>query len=203
MWESLIAGIWIGMSINLLIGPIFFTMLDTTIENGKLAGLFLALGIFCSDTLLASAAYFSLRNIADNAAVQTFIGITGSIILMGFGFHLFTSKKIDTGFHPFSFKSYSKYWLRGFIINSFNPFTILTWITLATVKVFEPDNLTTRIGFYSGMIGSIFLGDIIKILISGKIRQMLTQKGILLIRNISGIAIFIFGVILLFRSLFL
>jgi threonine/homoserine/homoserine lactone efflux protein len=189
------------MTINFLIGPLFFTLLDTTIERGKKAGFAVITGIWVSDILLAVITYKGLNSIWDARVMENVLGGIGGVILILFGSVLLLRPYSRQPYEILKSRSLANYWLRGLVINTFNPFTVVLWISLATVRVFEPDNFSTRASFYAGMLGIICLFDVIKVLISARIKQLLTVNGISTIRKISGAAIALFGIILIIRIL--
>lgn len=93
-----------------------------------------------------------------------------------------------------------KYWLRGMMINTVNPFTIMFWVTLSTTRVQPSETTTTRLVFYGSLLGIIALADITKILVAGKIKPRLTLRTINIVRNISGVSLCVFAIVLFVRT---
>src|SRR5688572_21609146 len=124
MWQSFISGLGAGMVINFLIGPLFFTILDTTIERGKKAGLAVITGIWCSDILLAIITYKGLNSIWEPNVMENVLGSIGGVILMVFGTFLFLTPYKRQPHEVIKSRSLANYWLRGLTINTFNPFTV-------------------------------------------------------------------------------
>jgi threonine/homoserine/homoserine lactone efflux protein len=203
MWEALVTGIILGVSVSLLIGPLFLTILDTTIERGRIAGLTVATGIWVSDVILATGSFYGIRAFTEQLETQKLVGYAGSFVLMSIGLTLLFSRYKEMEADSYKYRGAGKHWLKGFVINTLNPFTIILWISLSTARIDTADTTGNRIVFYSGLLGVVAITDVVKVLIAGKIKPLLTIRGINVVRNISGAAICIFGVVLFVRTFLL
>ena len=72
------------------------------------------------------------------------------------------------------------------------------WITISTTEVSQL-SLQNAIIFYVGLLGTIIVTDILKVLLAKRIRALLTPERILMMRNVVGVAMIIFGIILMVR----
>ena len=96
--------------------------------------------------------------------------------------------------------SYLSLWLKGFLLNTINPFTFFFWIGVSGL-VFtngNPSN-TEAMYFYGGLIGTLVVTDTVKVALAKLIRRWLKPHYILWLRRIVGIVFIIFGVVLLIR----
>lgn len=206
--KSLVEGIQTGLILCFLIGPIFFTLIQTGVERGFRAGAAVGLGIWVSDTIFVMAFYSGVNYIAQLLAWEGFslyVGVIGSIILAIFGTWALLTKPAfhnpsDIHFKPSS--SYFSLWLKGFLINSINPFTVLFWFGLMSTTILKSNLNSYDIPlFFGGAIGTVVVTDIIKILLAKRIRRWMQPKHILLLRRVSGIALIVFGIVLLVRTI--
>lgn len=206
--KSLVEGIQTGLILCFLIGPIFFTLIQTGVERGFRAGAAVGLGIWVSDTVFVMAFYSGVNYIAQLLAWEGFslyVGVIGSIILAIFGAWALLTKPAfqnpsDIHFKPSS--SYFSLWLKGFLINSINPFTVLFWFGLMSTTILKSNLNSYDIPlFFGGAIGTVVITDIIKILLAKRIRRWMQPKHILLLRRVSGIALIVFGIVLLVRTI--
>lgn len=206
--KSLVEGIQTGLILCFLIGPIFFTLIQTGVERGFRAGAAVGLGIWVSDTVFVMAFYSGVNYIAQLLAWEGFslyVGVIGSIILAIFGAWALLTKPAfqnpsDIHFKPSS--SYFSLWLKGFLINSINPFTVLFWFGLMSTTILKSNMNSYDIPlFFGGAIGTVVITDIIKILLAKRIRRWMQPKHILLLRRVSGIALIVFGIVLLVRTI--
>lgn len=208
--KSLIEGIQTGLILCFLIGPIFFTLLQTGVERGFRAGAMVGLGIWMSDLAFISIFYSSVSQftqVIQGKSFSLYVGIIGSIILASFGiWALFTKPSMVSGtdLHLRPSASYFTLWMKGFLINAINPFTIIFWFTIVSAALLRTDLNTQQATIYFGaIIGTVASTDLLKILLAKKIRRWMSPVHILWLRRVSGMALIIFGVVLLVRTLIL
>jgi len=207
----LLEGIKVGILLALMVGPLFFTLIQTGVEEGFRAGAMVGFGIWVSDFLYAFAAYGGLSylaTISQSAAYTRNIGIAGSLLLAVFGLiSLFSVPKSRHLQHKelrlaaIRGTSYLSLWLKGFLINTANPFTIFFWLGLvSTITVREDLRKGDAVFFFAGIIGIVILTDLLKVFLAKQIRLLMRPVHIVWLRRVSGAALLIFGVILFIRS---
>ncbi|TXB62405.1 LysE family translocator [Phaeodactylibacter luteus] len=206
----ILEGVKVGMILCFLIGPIFFAIVQAGVEEGFRAGAMLGLGIWVSDFLFILSVYLGLAYISQVVSGPNFtlyLGIGGSITLAAFGAGaLLTAPR--TGALPewsrqtLRTSSYHSLWLKGFLINTVNPFTFFFWIGVASSMVVEEGlaPLDARF-FFGGVLGTIIVTDVLKIVLAKRIRQWLRPVHLLWLRRISGGALILFAIVLLGRTL--
>jgi threonine/homoserine/homoserine lactone efflux protein len=207
IWE----GIKIGLILCCLIGPIFFAIIQASVEEGARAGTMVGFGIWISDFLFIAAVYLGLAYISQVASSEKFalyLGIGGSITLSIFGIGaIVTAPKVGDRPQWASYtpkkSSYLSHWLKGFLINTINPFTFFFWIGVASTVVVDGElNDREALLFFSGVLGTIIITDMAKVLLAKRIRRSLRPIHLLWLRRISGGALIVFGLVLLVRVLF-
>lgn len=204
----LIDGIKIGLALSMLVGPIFFALVQTGIEEGIKAGTAVGLGIWISDLLFIIVVSWGLTHIepvAEGSSFAFYVGLAGSLILAGFGLWTLLSRpdiKHYARFKPTRSSSYGMLWLKGFLINTINPFTLLFWIGISSTVVFKSGVGGSQASlFFMGILGTIVATDLTKVFLAKKIRRVMRPIHFFWLRRISGIALLLFGVGLLVRVL--
>jgi threonine/homoserine/homoserine lactone efflux protein len=225
--DLLIKGIFLGLTLSILVGPIIFALLQTAIERGFRAGMMVGLGVWVSDLMYISIAYFGVSYIVAITEYEGFeeiLGTIGGFTLIGFGLATLFSKppKVpnehkpaediideqlpealdfddDDGVHR---PGYFSLWLKGFLINTLNPFTVFFWTGVTGTMVAGQDftNQDAFI-FFGGIFGTVMLTDILKIWAAKAVRHLLKSNTILILRRVSGVALALFGVVLMVRVL--
>jgi threonine/homoserine/homoserine lactone efflux protein len=207
----LLEGIKVGLILSFMIGPIFFALVQTSVDEGFRAGLMVAVGIWVSDTSYVLGVYFGVSLLANVVNTQTFtltLGIAGSILLTIFGLAtlLTIPKGLLTNTLP-EYKRSSSYlslFIKGFLINTINPFTVFFWTSLmGSVVIKDGFNGTQAFVFFAGVLGTIVVTDLLKVLLAKRIRYSLRPVHLLWLRRISGAALIAFGVVLLVRVLWM
>src|SRR3989337_1346383 len=94
--EIAIRGIISGIILACLIGPVFFTLLQTSIERGFSSGVFVAIGISLSDSFYILISYFGLTQFLEVTNFRHYMAYGGGVILLIFGLYylLVKSRKL-------------------------------------------------------------------------------------------------------------
>lgn len=206
--DLLLKGMVLGASLSILVGPILIAIVQTSLEQGKIAGLTVGAGIWVSDILFILTVYFGISSIQKVTAWDGFeltMGVAGGIILALFGLATMLSSPPDMKAWEdgaFQQDAYWKLWVKGFLINTINPFTFFFWISVTTTIVVD-DALSDAYAmlFYGGLLGTIIATDIGKAVFSDWIRTRLKPNSILWMRRIAGATLILFGVVLVIRVL--
>lgn len=208
MLIALLKGIVLGLSLSILVGPLVFALIQSTLERGLTAGLMVGLGIWISDLLFITVSWWGVNwviRVSSWPGFETSLSIAGGIILLGIGAGLIfrpagshDRKTVLLGLRSSLFGEV----LKGFLVNTVNPFTIFFWISVMTVMVRENELDQAGTGlFVGGIMGTIVLTDSLKVLFARKVRHWLSPRHIFLFRRISGLILTGFGLFLLFRVL--
>jgi threonine/homoserine/homoserine lactone efflux protein len=198
-------GLLLGLTLAILLGPIFVALTQTGIQRGVRAGLSVGTGIWISDVLVILTAYFFIKEIdeiAQNKSFHHWMGWIGGLILIIFGIISLVKKpKLDEKIPAFSAKSYAGYWTKGFAVNFFNPFTFVFWISVMTTYVIgkKIDGPDVTLLFGSIMF-TIIVTDSLKVVLAKLIRKKLKHNHIVLFGKLAGIILITFGVVLIVRT---
>lgn len=203
-------GIQIGLVLAVMTGPIFFALLHVSVEEGLAAGMMVGAGIWISDLLFILGVSFGMSyamDISEGGDFTLGVGILGGIILMAFGLGTALKKPEHLVFEVGEAKRHSSWfslWLKGFLINTINPFTFIFWLGIAS-NVVVKNALTWRQTslFFGGIMATVILTDFLKVYLSKEIRQFLQYKHLVWLRYLSGGALVLFGIALIVRVLFL
>lgn len=205
-----IEGLYFGLILCFLLGPIFFALIQAGIEQGFRAGLVIGFGVWISDFLFIVTVYWGISYISAITAWEGFaltLGIAGGIILVAVGLgtlltappNIHTSKDVLAQ----SSISYVGLWIKGFLINTINPFTFFFWISVSTTVVVKDSfDSSAALSFFSGILLMIVLTDILKVALAKVIRKYLKQIHVIWLRRITGIALLLFGIGLMLRVIF-
>lgn len=191
-------GIISGIVLAFLIGPVFFTIIQTSIERGFWSGFFVAIGVSLSDALYILVSYLGLVQFmeADNFRHYLAYGGGGVLLLFGIYYLFIKSKRLS---HYDSEKIHTRSWFKllakGFIINGLSPMVLFFWI--ATVSV-----ATTRLGytaandafvFFASIVITVFATDITKAKLADKLRLLITPRFIRIMNIILGLVLVVFA----------
>ncbi|RLD64307.1 MAG: hypothetical protein DRI84_08790 [Bacteroidetes bacterium] len=202
-------GILLGLLVAISLGPAFFAIIQTGINKGFKHGVFMAIGISLSDMLLVAISYLIGAQLFDDPRNKVYVGLIGGIILIIFG-SVSWAKKPDilkrrhVNYPAPTGKPLYLYTIRGFLLNVANPFLFFFWFgALGFVGKNAPEGklLESTMAFFAGTFAIIFATDLLKSYVGGKIKGFLRPRKEIILNKTVGIALVIFGVILIFRTL--
>lgn len=200
MLDVLIKGSTLGLLLAISVGPIVFTVIKQSLNNGLKGGLAFISGIFISDVFLVVCANFFTQFFIALSDFRKPIGIAGSVLLIGVGLYFLFFKKVvvkegDTISFKFRKRDYARMFFAGSVMNLLNPGIIIFWLTTATA--FADHKLGQRIGIFSVALFWALAADVLKVTLADKIRRKLTYKNIHRINQLNGLILIGFGLVLL------
>jgi threonine/homoserine/homoserine lactone efflux protein len=83
VFEAIYKGLALGMALCLGVGPSFFALIQTSLNNGVRSGIALALGIFISDLACVLFAYLGVSQFFLNPGHKTVIGLVSFLLYLG------------------------------------------------------------------------------------------------------------------------
>lgn len=187
-----------------MLGPIFVALTQTAIEKGARAGLTVGLGIWISDFLFIYFSYLFISKV--DALVQDnvfkyWMGVVGGFILITFGIAMTLKKIQQIKGEKFTAKNYLGFWLKGFLVNTVNPFTFIFWLGVISSKVIGAEmNESEAYIFLSAILATIIFTDTVKVVGAKAIRNKLQPNHIQWISRVAGAALVISGLVLLYQT---
>jgi len=202
-------GALLGLLVAISLGPAFFAIIQTSINKGFKHGIFMAIGISLSDMMLVTISYLIGASLFDDPQNKVYVGLIGGIILIIFGSVSWAKKpeilkRRSINYQAPTGKPLFLYTIRGFFLNIANPFLFFFWfgaLGFVGKNAIEGEMLESTIIFFAGTFSVVFATDILKSYIGGKIKGFLRPRKEILLNKAVGIALVIFGVVLIFRTL--
>lgn len=208
MIESIIKGIGLGLILAVSVGPVIFTILKQSINNGHKGGFSFVTGVWLSDIILVVISNMFSSLVLDALEFKKTIGYTGAVFVISLGIYYVFFKKVYFGedknvlLIQFGKRAFTKAFMSGFLINTLNPSVMLFWLINATA--FAASHSTTeRIVIFGICLGINILADIIKVMLATKVRHRLTPHNIRIINKVSGSILILFGAVIIYGILFL
>jgi len=193
-----------GIVLAFLVGPVFFTIIQTSVERGFLHGTLVALGVSMSDILYVMICYFGLFQFLNDPGSKKYMAYIGGVILIAFGlYHVFVkAKRSHAHFSAAQETKALKYILKGFIINGFTPMVFIFWI--GTLSIASVDfGYTTGLQFFiffAALLSTVLATDITKAFLADKLRALVTHRFLMIMNIVVGVCLTVFGLRLLFMA---
>jgi threonine/homoserine/homoserine lactone efflux protein len=197
--EIVFNGLKLGIVLAFLVGPVFFTIIQTSVEKGFGNGVLVSLGVSVSDILYVTVCYFGLVQFINEPGFRVYLAYAGGGILVLFGlYHLFikSRRNIQPSLDITNEKKLYRYFIKGFIINGLSPMVLIFWI--GTISIASIDFGYSKgfefLIFFSVVLATVLTTDILKAYLADKLRRLVTRRSMMIMNIIVGICLIIFGI---------
>ena len=200
MLEALLKGLTFGLLLSISVGPVLFSIIKQSLNNGHKGGLAFIFGVSASDIALVLTSNVFTQLFDSIKRYKTEVGIAGCIFLVTLGVYFLFFKKVkvnEEGKQVFLTRKrdYVKIFMSGFLMNTLNPAVLIFWITTSTAVITH--TIEQRIVIFVTCLGWMLSTDILKVFLAGRIRNRLTPHNIHIINRINGIILIVFGIALI------
>ena len=204
MLEALLKGFTLGLLLSISVGPVLFSVIKQSLNNGHKGGMAFAIGVSASDISLVLVSNFFTELFKSLSEHKKEIAIAGCVFLVSMGIYFLFFKKMkvnEEGKQVFAFRKrdYARIFLSGYFMNTLNPAVFIFWITVSTAVLNH--TIQQRIIIFTTCLAVVFSADVAKIFLAGKIRNRLTPHNIHIINRINGLILIGFGIALIWGLL--
>ncbi len=208
-YEDIKLAISFGFILAILVGPVFFVLLETAVIKGFRAALALDFGVIIADATFIIIAYLSTSQLLEKIKDEPALFIFGGVLLIAYGVITFIKeKKISNLKRNLSVElinkhNYFKLFFKGFLLNFINIGVLGFWLTIIiTVGPQLEMNITRVISFFGLVLGVYLVLDMGKIILAKTLKRKLTPIRIFYLKKGVSILMIIFGIVLLSKGLF-
>ncbi len=198
MIEPVISGLFLGCVLALLVGPVFFMIINTSIKKGFLPASMLAFGVLISDGLFVLLTYFGSSFLFYMKEYNDVVGLCGGLLIMVFGVYTFFKKATVTADALEMIDDSKTRFIdvvKGFTMNSLNPSALLFWLGVAgTISLKEQYHGWHTLAFYTVTLGTVFSTDLLKAWVAARLKGIITAKFLVWMNRISGLALAAYGI---------
>ncbi|MFD1314083.1 LysE family translocator [Namhaeicola litoreus] len=199
--ESLNA-ILLGIGLAFMIGPVFFTLIETSVTKGARAAIVFDLGVILADISFISLAYFGSVGFLERIQNDSRVYLFGGLVLIAFGVFTIVKKSGETGIANSKLRvnepsNYLKLFLKGFFLNFINVGVLAFWfaVVIAVTASLELDK-NKIIQYFATTMITFFVIDLFKIVVSKQLKSKLTPIVLHKMQFGLGIVFIVFGLIL-------
>lgn len=200
----------IGILLSFTIGPVFFTVLETSISKGVKAAVFVNIGVVLSDVVFFVIAFFStnslLNSIKENTDSWYFLGGVLLVAYAGVSLIKIIQEKNNPenkeGAEIESSPNFFKMIVKGFLLNIINVIVLFYWVGIILYFGPQLEMDESRIYFFFlVIIATYFTIDLGKIYLAQQLKKKLTDLVIKTIKIVVNSFIVICGLFLIFKGL--
>lgn len=220
MFDAMRIGLLLGLTLSVLIGPVFFALLQTSLHRGFKAGVALAVGITLSDSMYIVFTNLFLAYFPEPVRIEFWLALIGGGVLVAIGIRTFLKKpprtqkeQLDKVAHELldeeltgpkktrkrrkekEWHHYVRVAVKGFLLNVMHPGVLLFWVSVIGLISANTDNTgVEKVALYGTMVGVVFAMDVLKSYLASRIRKFLTYTVMLWLNRVMGIILVAFGV---------
>lgn len=193
-----INGIKFGLILALLIGPVFFTIIQTSVERGFWNGALVAVGVSLSDVFYVTVCYLGMAQVLEDGAFRMYLAYAGGTILILFGlYHLLVKSRrgIRRQVTAANEKGVIRYIFKGFVINGLSPMVPIFWIgaiSIASLDLGYSGGITLVI-FLTSLLVTVLVTDVAKAYLADKLRSLVTPRFMTIMNVALGVLLIMFG----------
>jgi len=202
---NVLTPITIGFFTAFIMGPVFWVLLETSITKGFKAAIAFDLGVMFADVCFIGVCYLGSFQLLEDEQNKQGLFVLGGTILLLYGLFSWLNRNKKTKDQPEIVESKENYFglaVKGFAINILNVGVFIFWggITIVSSPA-SGKSFTTFILFFSIVLLSYFLTDLLKISVANRFKSLLTGKGIVIVNSIISLILVISGAVLIIKGL--
>lgn len=209
MVQLIFKAIVTGFILSIMIGPVFFVLLETSIKKGIRAAISFDIGVLVSDAIYIMIAYIFYSEVQSltEGSKSEWLKVIGGCMFLAYGTVTYFKKASmintdDDGNVVNTAGDYRYLMLKGFLLNFANPLVIFYWFSVMTLAEKSSENGSTPVMFFLTIIlTTFFCFDILKIAAAKRLRPLMTPKLLTSLNQFIGIVFVGFGLFLLIQGI--
>lgn len=202
MIDAILSGFGAGIVLSLMLGTVFFALIQNSVDFGYKSGVFIALGVITSDVFFISAAMIGTSYLPDLPRMPFYSSLLGGALLIALGLVSFFKKNPKLVYPKTKFGNLLYYFSTGFLLNVLNPVNFFYWVAIVAYlrnEKFFP--LNEQIIFFGSCLAAIFSTEVGISYFASRLRKLFTPLVLRRINQVSGFLFVSFGIKLLIDAL--
>jgi threonine/homoserine/homoserine lactone efflux protein len=208
MFEGFGSAIISGFILAFMVGPVFFTLIETSINKGFRAGVVFDAGAMFADVVFIFIAYFSTSKLLDRVKDDPALLIFGGAVLMAYGVISYIKNKraiykIVRSYSAVEVKrNFGSLFLKGFFLNFINFGVLAGWIGIIIIANTRTSGENGVIYFLITVMAAFILTDLAKIALAKNLKNKMPPRFSYKTKQWVSILVAGFGVFLLLQGVF-
>ena len=201
---NLLTPITVGFFTAFIMGPVFWVLLETSITKGFKAAVAFDLGVMFADVCFIGVCYLGSFQLLEDEQNKQGLFVLGGTILLLYGLFSWINRAKKNKEQLNIQESKENYFglaAKGFAINILNVGVFIFWggVTIVSSPA-SGKSFTSFILFFSIVLMSYFITDLIKISVANRFKSLLTGKGIVIVNSIVSLILIVSGLVLILKG---
>ena len=201
---NVLTPITVGFFTAFIMGPIFWVLLETSITKGFKAAVAFDLGVMFADVCFIGICYLGSFQLLEDEQNKQGLFVLGGTILLLYGLFSWINRNKKSKDQPEIQESKENYFglaAKGFAINILNVGVFIFWggVTIVSSPA-SGKSFTSFVLFFSIVLLSYFITDLLKISVANRFKSLLTGKGIVIVNSIVSLILIVSGAVLILKG---
>jgi threonine/homoserine/homoserine lactone efflux protein len=201
---SILTPVTVGFFTAFIMGPVFWVLLETSITKGFKAAVAFDLGVMFADVCFIGVCYLGSFQLLEDDQNKQGLFVLGGTILLLYGLFSWINRNKKSKDQPEIQESKENYFglaAKGFAINILNVGVFIFWggVTIVSSPA-SGKSFTSFVLFFSIVLLSYFITDLLKISVANRFKSLLTGKGIVIVNSIVSLILIVSGVVLILKG---
>ena len=201
---NVLTPITVGFFTAFIMGPVFWVLLETSITKGFKAAVSFDLGVMFADVCFIGICYLGSFQLLEDEQNKQGLFVLGGTILLLYGLFSWINRAKKNKENLDIQESKENYFglaAKGFAINILNVGVFIFWggVTIVSSPA-SGKSFTSFVLFFSIVLFSYFITDLLKISVANRFKSLLTGKGIVIVNSIVSLILVISGFVLILKG---
>jgi threonine/homoserine/homoserine lactone efflux protein len=198
MLEIVMYGFLTGMVMSMMLGTVFFALVQNSIDYGFRTSVFISIGVIISDVILIVLSWFNTELIPKGGTTDLVVRICGAVFLLLYGLSNLL-KKEKAAYPQTEKKQLLKFVSMGFLLNILNPGNYIGWLAVTTqLKTVVKYEVSEATFYFAGALSAIFLLECLISWSASFLKPYITDQFLRLVNRLIGVLFIAFGIALFF-----
>ena len=201
---NVLTPITVGFFTAFIMGPVFWVLLETSITKGFKAAVAFDLGVMLADVCFIGVCYLGSFQLLEEDQNKQGLFVLGGTILLLYGIFSWINRNKKSKDQPEIQESKENYFglaAKGFAINILNVGVFIFWggVTIVSSPA-SGKSFTSFVLFFSIVLLSYFITDLLKISVANRFKSLLTGKGIVIVNSVVSLILIVSGLVLILKG---
>ena len=201
---NVLTPITVGFFTAFIMGPVFWVLLETSITKGFKAAVAFDLGVMFADVCFIGVCYLGSFQLLEDEQNKQGLFVLGGTILLLYGLFSWINRAKKSKDQPDIQESKENYFglaAKGFAINILNVGVFIFWggVTIVSSPA-SGKSFTSFVLFFSIVLLSYFITDLLKISVANRFKTLLSGRGIVIVNSIISLILVVSGVVLILKG---
>jgi len=204
-WEhlrALVFGFSSGAAMCLMLGTVFFALIQNSVDNGYRSGLKISFGVVVSDAVFIFFAVFGTAFLPRFEYFDVYLRCGSAALLLVLGGQSLFRQTPRVAYPDSRFGNFLYYFGTGFLLNALNPANFVIWVSVAAyLKGVEGYDLTLQASYFGASLLAIFSTQTLISVFAYRLKRYFNERVLALLNTLSGLVFAGAGLYLLYVQL--